>query len=180
MKKFLQIGSVLSVLALALAITVPASAESEKSAKGLEKALQAVQKAETKLSNNLEKAWKIGDNENSVMIRADGEFRVHGVKVNSVSASSSMLNVSLFGFSRDVNVAGAKLIGGGQAISLSEFKAGDVLAATGRFDAQAKAITVSEINNLSSRKDTSAIESRIEELLKMVRRLQEQLKNINR
>lgn len=177
MKKLLQIGSVLGVIALALVLVIPfgASAESDKPAKGLEKATQAIQKMDAKLSGDLEKAWKIGDNEHSVMIRANGEFRVHGAKVNSVS--DSVLNVSLFGFSRDVNVAGAKLIGGGNALSLADFKAGDVLVATGKFDAQAKTITVSEIHNLSFRKDTSTIEARIAELLKMVRQLQNQLKN---
>ena len=115
--------------------------------------------------------------EAAVTIRANGDFRVSGVTVNSASSSSNVINVSFFGFTRDVNVSGAKIFGGGKEISLGDIQAGDKLNAFGNYNVSTRAITVYEIKNVTMRKNTSDIQARIQQLLEMIQKLQEQIRS---
>ena len=115
--------------------------------------------------------------EAAVTIRANGDFRVSGVTVNSVSSSTNAINVSFFGFSRDVNVSGAKIFGGGKEIPLGDIQAGDKLNASGNYNVTTRAITVYEIKDVTMRKNTLDIQARIQQLLEMIQKLQEQLRS---
>ena len=112
----------------------------------------------------------------AVIIRANGDFRVNGVTANSVNASSSLINVTFFNFTRDVNVSGAKIMGGGRAISLSDIQAGDKLNAAGNYNASTKVITVYEIQDITARtQNISEIQKRIQQLMDMINALKAKL-----
>lgn len=112
----------------------------------------------------------------SASLRPDGSFNVTGVKVNSVDAASGSVNVTLFGFSRTVTISGATIMGSGKAISMSDIQAGDVLAAMGTFNVASHAISVSRVMDVSYvQRNNTNIQSKIQELLQMVRSLQAQL-----
>ncbi|MEW5907809.1 MAG: hypothetical protein AB1643_01330 [Patescibacteria group bacterium] len=131
-------------------------------------------------ATNIEKDdFKKSDESRSVTMKFNGNFIVSGVVVNSVSTSTNTLNVKFYGFNHDVNVSGAKIIGGGQRITLDDFKPGDVLSGKGNFNENTRVIVVSKINNLSFRgRATSSIQARIQELLNLIRQLEEKLKKI--
>lgn len=126
--------------------------------------------------------WKTGvasEHARSVTMKANGDFIVSGVVVNSVSSSTDTINVRFYGFDRDINVAGAKIIGGGQRITIADFNPGDVLFGRGNYNESTRVITVSEIKNLSYRtRHVTSIQARIQELLDLVRQLQEKLKKL--
>ena len=113
----------------------------------------------------------------SVVIKPNGDFRVTGAVVNSISSSTSMLNARLFSFSRDINLAGAQIYGANHPISLGDIQPGDKLMATGNFNESTHAITVSQINDTSyTTRNTSDIQTRIQALMQIVNQLQAQLK----
>ena len=114
--------------------------------------------------------------EAAVTIRANGDFRVSGVTVNSASSSTNVINVSFFGFTRDVNVSGAKIFGGGKEISLGDVQAGDKLNASGNYNVTTRAITVYEIKDVTMRKNVLDIQARIQQLLEMIQKLQDQIR----
>jgi DNA-directed RNA polymerase subunit L len=167
--------SALLLLTTVLPLTTDAKSEGEK----MEKALNKVEKKLEKFEDKIESAWNVHAGERAVTMRANGDFRVSGVEVVSVNASSNILRVRFFGFERDINVAGARLIGGGRTITLADFLAGDKLTGSGNFNESTRAITVRDIHNLSYRNrgvNTTAIQNRINELLEAVRKLEEQLR----
>lgn len=169
------VAFMLSVLVLAPAVRAEGT---ENSPKGTEKKITAMEKKVGRLDDAFEKFQEEKDTPGRMAIMRDnGDFRVRGVVVNSVSASTSVLNVSYFGLSRDINVAGAKLIGGGKEIQLSDFKAGDKLSASGNYNESTHVITVKEIHNLSFVKNSRAdeIQKRINELLKLIESLRAKL-----
>lgn len=144
--------------------------------KRLDKQIDHVEKTVGRFEDTVEKAWTVNVGERAVTMHANGNFRVSGVKVNSVNASGNMLNVEFFGFNRDVSVAGAKFIGGGKTITLADFQAGDMLSGNGNFNSSTKVLTVNEVHNLSYRNRASGdLQLRINELLNLVKKLQEQL-----
>jgi len=180
------------VLILALVVTGSVLArenenENENSSSVSSKAKEA--KEESRLKTGATLGWgemkKLVDSsikdsavkEAAVTIRANGDFRVSGVSVNSVNSSTNVINVSFFGFTRDVNVSGAKIFGGGQEISLGDIQAGDKLNASGNYNVTTRAITVYEIKNVTMRKNTLDIQARIQQLLEMIQKLQEQLRS---
>ncbi len=112
----------------------------------------------------------------AAVVRANGDFRVNGVTVNSVNASSSIINITFFGITRDVNVSGAKIMGGGRALVLSDIQTGDKLNAAGNYNASTKAITVYEIQDVTSRtQNISEIQKRIQQLIDMINALKAKL-----
>lgn len=114
----------------------------------------------------------------SVVLRPNGDYRVTGVTVNSVSSSTNTLNVSLFGFSKDVNISGAKIFAkGGGAITINDIKVGDKLISIGNYNSSTKVITVNEIRDISITKagNDSAIQQRIQQLLEMIKKLRDQI-----
>lgn len=144
--------------------------------KRLDKQIDHVEKTMGRFEDTVEKAWTVNVGERAVTMHGNGNFRVSGVKVNSVNASGNMLNVEFFGFNRDVSVAGAKFIGGGKTITLADFQAGDMLSGNGNFNSSTKVLTVNEVHNLSYRNRASGdLQLRINELLNLVKKLQEQL-----
>jgi hypothetical protein len=165
-----KITAVLAVFAFALLVSLPlAQAESNTSKK-----VEALKKVEQMFENKLE--IKSSDRAASVILKQNGEFQVSGVKVNSVNAAANTMNVSLYGFSRDVNVGSARIIGAGREVSLADFRAGDILSASGRFNEATRAITVEKIHNLSvTGTDRSKVEAKINELLKMIEELKKKL-----
>jgi len=119
------------------------------------------------------------DGGKSVIMKSNGDFKVSGVTVNSVSTSTNVLNVSFFGFTRDVNVGGVKIIGGGNMITLADIQPGDKLTGRGNFNESTRAITVSEIRDVSfTSRNTTNIRARIQELWDLIQKLQNQLKGI--
>lgn len=146
--------------------------------KKVEKRLDQVEKHLESFENKIESAWMVNDgNKRAVTMQGDGSYRVSGVKVVSVNASGNMLTVEFFGFTREVSVAGARLIGGGKHITLADFQAGDILTGKGTFNQTTRAIGVQEVHNLSYRNRASTdINNRIQALLEMIRKLQEQIK----
>ena len=130
--------------------------------------------------HRLENAWSHNEGSNrAVIMQQDGTYRVSGVVVKAVNASAQTLTVEFFGFTRDVSVAGAKLIAGGQTVTLADFQAGDKLSGKGMFDPVTRAIKVDEVHNLTFRNRASGdIQTRIQQLLDMVRKLQEQIRNL--
>ena len=166
--KMKKIAAIMGMFALALAVALPlAHAESENSGKVQVKKVEQVMEI------------KASDRAASVTIKQNGEFQVTGAKVNSVNASANTVNVSLYGFSRDVNVGSARIIGAGRDVSLSDFRAGDILTASGRFNEATRSLTVEKIHNLSinGTADRSKVEARINELLKMIEELKAKLQN---
>lgn len=130
--------------------------------------------------SRLENAWGFNDgNKRAVTMQHNGTYRVSGVEVKSVNASAQTLTVEFFGFTREVSVVGARLIGGGRTITLADFQAGDKLTAKGTFDTATRVIKVHEVHNTSYRnRATGDIQARIQELLEMIRKLQEQIRNL--
>ena len=115
-----QISSiVVSVVIATLAVAVlPAFAEQEHMGEGemMKKLMVTTDQHRMNMDSMMKNFAKFESNEESVIIRANGDFRVTGAMVNSVNVSGNMLNVSLFGFSRDVSIAGASLVGIGTAV----------------------------------------------------------------
>ena len=133
--------------------------------------------------NRLEDAFNyfLSDDVNrGVIVRDNGDFRVRGAVVNSISEANNTVNVTFYGFTRDVSLAGAKLIGGGSEIKLSDFRTGDKLAAHGNFNELTKSLTIKEVHNISYNRGvrTGDIEKRINELLKMIEELKAKLNGL--
>ena len=116
----------------------------------------------------------------SLVVKPNGDFRASGVSVNSISTSTNIINASLYGFSRDLNIAGATIVGAGSNITINDIQAGDKLVVGGNFNETTKAITVSQINDVSARQrvnsvNIASIQQRIQELQDMINKLKAQL-----
>ena len=116
------------------------------------------------------------DNKKAAIIEEDGDFKVNGVTANSVNVSANTINVTFFGFTRDINVSGAKFFSGGKSISLSDIQSGDKLNATGNYNASTKAVTVEEVRDTTLRtQNISEIQKRIQQLIDMINALKAKL-----
>lgn len=117
----------------------------------------------------------------SVSIDQSGHFTVTGVTVNSVDTGANTLTVSLYGFTRTINVSGAAITGAGQTnLSLSNIQAGDVLSGTGTFDPTSHEITVSTIVDTSyTVRNRANIQAQINQLLQLLQQLQAQVQSQN-
>ncbi len=117
----------------------------------------------------------------SVSIDPSGHFTVTGVTVNSVDTGANTLTVSLYGFTRTINVSGAAITGAGQTnLSLSNIQAGDVLSGTGTFDPTSHEITVSTIVDTSyTVRNRANIQAQINQLLQLLQQLQAQVQSQN-
>lgn len=112
----------------------------------------------------------------SAVVNPDGKFNVTGAKVNSIDSASGSVNVTLFGFSRTVTVSGAAIMGAGRTIALGDIQPGDILGATGVFNAATRVISVSRVVDVSyAQRNTVNIQAKIQQLLQMVQALQAQL-----
>lgn len=176
--KNLILGAVFLSL-VAVVATPVAFAENDNGTNKVEKKAVQFEKKLEKFEDQLEHAWQYNDGRRAVTMQADGSFRVSGVVVKSVNADGKKITVEFFGFTREVSVAEARFIGGGQTITLADVKEGDNLTARGRFDAAAKIIHVKEVHDLSyNARRSGDIQARIQELLEMIRQLQERIKNL--
>jgi septal ring factor EnvC (AmiA/AmiB activator) len=120
---------------------------------------------------------RVNADQESAVLRPNGDFTVTGVTVNSVDTSANTATVTLYGFTRTVSVAGATLWGGGKNITLADIKSGDKLIARGNFNSSTRAITVSEVRDASyAAQATSDLQKQIEELRKKLNELQAQLR----
>lgn len=181
------LGALLAVLISTVAIVAYAEDDDEdrkmdRMEKKMEKSVNQMERKLESFEGRIEHAWGLNDgNKRAVTMQHDGTYRVGGVEVKAVNASSQMLTVEFFGFTRDVSVTGAKLIGGGRTITLADFQVGDKLMGRGSFNPTTRAITVHEVHNLSYRNRASSdIQARIQELLDMIRKLQEQIQSLKR
>jgi len=134
-------------------------------------------------AGEFENDWKganglgFGTGQESAIIRPNGDFRVTGAIANSIDASAGTVNATLLGLSRTVSLSGAKIRGGGKTLSLSDIQAGDRLNAMGNYNATVHTATVSQVVDLSyANRQTSDLQSRIQQLLQLVQQLQAQLK----
>lgn len=119
----------------------------------------------------------IGTGLESAVLRPNGDFRVTGVTVNSVSSTTNSINVSFYGFTRDVNIGNAKITGGGKNLSINDIVAGDKISATGTYDKNTRVITVKKIFIINY-KNRSDKEKRIQELMDQIKKLQERLEKL--
>lgn len=176
--KNLILGAVF--LSLVAMVAAPAVfAENDGSTNKVEKKTVQLEKKLEKFEDQLDHAWQFNDGRRAVTMQADGSFRVSGVVVKSVNVDGKKITVEFFGFTREVSVAEARFIGGGQTITLADVKEGDNLTARGRFDVATKVIHVAEIHDLTYKTRRSGdIQARIQELLEMIRQLQERVKNL--
>lgn len=167
------LGVMVALLVSAMGVGVYADNDDKKMDKKLDKAEKHLESFESRLEN----AWGLNDgNKRAVTMQGDGSYRVSGVKVVSVNASANKLTVEFFGFTREVSVADARLIGGGRHITLADFQAGDMLMAKGTFNQSTKVIGVQEVHNLSYRNRASGdINARIQALLDQIKKLQERI-----
>ena len=172
----------LGIMAAVLVSAMGVGAYADNNEKKLDKQLNSVEKKLESFESQIERAWGLHDgHRRSVTMQADGSYHVSGVKVVSVNASGNMLTVEFFGFTREVSVAGARLIGGGKLITIADFQAGDILTGKGTFNQTTRAIGVQEVHNLSYHNRVSTdINNRIQALLEQIRKLQEQIKALRR
>ncbi len=131
---------------------------------------------EMKKLNNNDKEDDDKDNKKAAIIEEDGDFKVNGVTVNSVNVSANTINVTFFGFTRDINVSGAKFFSGGKSISLSDIQSGDKLNANGNYNVSTKVVTVEEVQDTTLRtQNISEIQKRIQQLMDMINALKAKL-----
>ena len=181
MKKIVLGSMFILLLSAMVAVPLVKAEEGRSNVKEVKK-IESLEKRINRLDDAFENFHaEEGNAGRAVIVRENGDFRIRGAVVNSVAASTSMINVSFYGFSRDVNVAGAKLIGAGKQIQLSDFRAGDVLTASGNFNEATRVITVKEIHNLSYAKRgfSDDIQRRIDELLRLIDALRAKLNASN-
>lgn len=166
-------GALLAVFVSVAAVAVYADNDDMAPGDHMEKRLETFE-------SRMEHAWGLQDgNKRAVTMQHDGTYHVSGVEVKAINTSSQMLTVEFFGFTREVSVAGAKLIGGGKTITLADFQIGDKLTGKGTFDPATRAIGVREVHNMTYRNRASTdIQARIQELLEMIRQLQEKIRSM--
>jgi hypothetical protein len=163
---------------LALIISIgTVFAESENNNKTSDKEYKTTATAITSNSKEKENSgYGVSGTEQTATLKPNGDFKVTGVKVNSVSASTNTLNVSLYGISRDINVGNAKISGGSKKITINDIMAGDVLYGSGNYNANTKTATISEITNVTYKtRASSDIQAQINKLLEMIKQLQAQI-----
>ena len=113
----------------------------------------------------------------SASIKSNGDFSVTGVTVNSVDASSNSVNVSLYGLSKTVSLAGASIMGSNQTISVSDIQVGDILSGSGNYNEATHAVTISRVvDNSYTNRNVSNIQAQIQHLLDLIQQLQAQIK----
>ncbi len=178
MKKFATIvsaGALIAVLAVSLGVVSKASADDDNG-KGKDKGMSMGMMVKDDMGLG------IGDgSRQSAVIRPNGDFQVTGVTANSVSTSDNTVNVTFYGFTRTVSVAGATFRAGGRTIALSDIQAGDKLTAKGNWNETTHAVTVSQVEDISARvRNTSDLQVQINNLLELVRQLQERLRALQR
>lgn len=181
-------GIAVFVFLAAFAVSERARAEQDNNnngSNGMNSSTTMMNSGEKKgnMMGEFENDWKganglgFGTGQESAIVRPNGDFRVTGATANSVDVSAATVNATLFGLNRTVSLSGARIVGGGQAIALSDIKAGDKINALGNYNATAHIATVSQVMDISySNRQTTDIQSRIQQLLRLVEQLQAQLK----
>lgn len=193
MKKYkIFAGLAIASLALMLVSSVTLAKENGNNGnngnnKKIEKDINNYQKKLTTLENQQDHeegdlksmGFGSGTGQQSGTLKPDGSFKVTGVLVNSVNASTSVISVSYFGFVRDVNFSGAKLYGGGKQITVADIKVGDILFGQGTFNKDTKTITVERATDqtLRKRNGVESIQSKIKDLEDLINKLKQSLTN---
>ncbi len=130
----------------------------------------------SQIANENENGLTSQDTSESVSLKSNGDFSVTGVKVNSVDASSTSVNVTFYGFVRTISLAGAVITGAGQTIAVSDIQPGDILSASGNFNEATHVLNVASVVDVSSiSKANAGIQAQINSLLQFVQQLQAQL-----
>lgn len=144
---------------------------------------------ETESGNNQGQGMMQQQNDNSgemmkseasqLSVNPSGEFKATGAIVNSNSAG--ILNVKLFGINFNINAINAKIEGGVATTTVANIAVGDKLSISGSIDQGTGAISAKQIvDRTLEAQRTGDIRSRIADLLKLVKQLQEQLKQTGR
>ena len=151
----------------------------DKANKSIKSTVKTLEKLDDRLERGSEWVMKSVDMARAVQMKDNGEFHVKGAEVVSVNASSGLMTARLYGLTREVNVAGAKLHGNGRMLTLADFQAGDKIAAWGKYDESTRVISVTEVKNFTPRSaNNSAIQQRIEELRKMIQELLQKVRSL--
>lgn len=181
MKKviILSIASIMVVLLAVVLVSNQAHAEDGKN-KSTGNSISSTSGLKLGLTKMDDEGLKLGDTQESISVRPNGDFQITGVTVVSVDASGTTITGTLFGITRTVNVSGAVLMGGRAIISLGDIKSGDKLSADGNFNESTKTVMVKHINDVSYKKtqDASNLQARIQQLLDLVAKLQAQLQGL--
>lgn len=119
----------------------------------------------------------IRETRETLVVDPNGAFRFTGANLESVSGTN--LNVSLFGISFTVNATSAVILNqtATGTATLADFKVNDKIAAEGTFNRITRAIMATRVFDQTLGTQTvSDIQRRIQELLNLVRQLQDQLR----
>lgn len=112
----------------------------------------------------------------SAKLDANGNFTITGATVVSVDTNGNSITGTLYGITKTMSAVGATITGGNGSITLSSIQPGDVLSATGNYNASTHIATLATINDLSyGQQNTANVQTRINQLLQLVQQLQAQL-----
>lgn len=119
----------------------------------------------------------------SVIINPNSKVRLSGAKLESVVSSTGIMTVNVFGIRFNVNGVNARIINKrGVTATLNDFLIGDSLSIDGIINRDTGAISATKIANQSlqfravGQGNVSNLEKRIQELLDLLSRLQEQFR----
>jgi hypothetical protein len=127
-------------------------------------------------SQDITQSESSGGTQESAQLNASGNFTITGVTVVSVDATGNSITGTLYGITKTMSTAGATITGGNTVIALMSIQPGDIVSATGNYNASTHTATLSTINDLSyAQQNTANVQSRINQLLQLVQQLQAQL-----
>ncbi len=142
----------------------------QSQAKNLEDAFSSA------FDNTVQSGVKAEQMPSSLSIGPNGQIRMTGASLTAVSGSNLTINV--WGMTFNVNASQAQLAGSSQqAIALTDMQVGDKLTVTGTIDPSTGAVTGQVVVDYSlvTRQASTALQSRISQLLQLIQQLQSQL-----
>lgn len=157
--------------------------EDDEGIEGVGEASELGEKAE-KLLEKLEKkelpdVWV----PSSLVITAKGKTTLVNVDLTAVATTTTgtttgaTLTIKIFGLSFTVDASGARIIGGGKELSVSDLKAGDKLLIKGVIDESTGVIKASRIQDRTIQKEAiSGLRGKIQELMNLIKELRLKLK----
>ena len=142
----------------------------QSQAKNLEDAFSSA------FDNTVQSGVKVEQMPSSLSIGPNGQIRMTGASLTAISGSNLTINV--WGLTFNVNASRAQLAGSSrQAIALTDMQVGDKLTVTGTIDPSTGAVTGQVVVDYSlvTRQASTALQSRISQLLQLIQQLQSQL-----
>lgn len=168
-KKFFFIGFLVALFALSF--VVPTFAENNgNNGKGLK--FGQVMK---------EVKMELGEGKETVLVHANGNFRLTNVMVNSVDVGGNSITGTMLGLTRTANVGGAVIWGNGEKIALGDVKVGDMLVVTGNWNSGTRVATISAVKDLSYKRQLSGdLAAKLQELIRQLNDIQAQIRALQR